>query len=214
MRYKQFIVSTLCLGAFAVCTVFWGESSVRGQNTSPLDTAPGATSSAPGTAAPAPTGNLIPNGDFALATQDPAWPDGWSKPKGPGTTWESDGGVHFLRLVAQEPGKMLMLYREVGTPAGVKNLQVTFKYRTSGIVAGAQNWMNARAMFHFLDANRKTVAPDPHVLVFSGPPVTWAEATETCAVPAGATTLVLMPSLFKVQAGTLDLAEIKVVPVP
>jgi endoglucanase len=178
-----------------------GEISLYGQTTN----APPATASAPA------AGSLVSNGDFALATKDPTWPDDWSK--GKGITWETEGSTHFLRVVAQQPGQHLMVYREVPIPTGVKNLQITIKYRTSGIVVGSQNWMDARGIFHFIDDSRKNVVPEPHVLDFSKDADAWTVASESCSVPDGATKLVLMPSLFKVQAGTLDLAEITVTPV-
>jgi hypothetical protein len=163
-------------------------------------------------AASAPVPNsIVSNGDFSLATRDPAWPDDWQK--GAGLSWESEGGKHFLRVTATEPGKMLMAYREVAIPAGVKKLEISIRYRTSGVVHGEQNFMDARAIFHFVDAGHKPLKGDPAVMDFSkGAGTDWTTATEVCAVPDGADKLVLMPSLFKVAAGTLDLAEIRVTP--
>ena len=160
----------------------------------------------------APAGSLVSNGDFSLATQDPTWPDSWGKAAG--ITWEAEGGKHFLRLTAQAPDKLLMAYREINIPAGVKNITISIRYRTSGIATGAQNWMDARAIFHFLDADRKPVKPDPKLLDFSKNAADWTVTSEQSAIPDGATKLVLMPSLFKVAAGTLDLAEITVTPTP
>jgi len=159
-----------------------------------------------------PASSLVANGDFSLATKDPTWPDGWGKAT-PGITWETEGTTHFMRLVAQAPGKMLMLYNEVKIPDGVKNVEISFRYRTSGVQAGEQNWMDARAIFHFLDANRKLISPDPSPLRFSKDAGTWMIASESCPVPSGATILQVIPTLFKVTAGTLDLIEIKVTPV-
>jgi hypothetical protein len=158
--------------------------------------------------------NLLSNGDFSVATTDPTWPDDWGKAKAPGVTWQAEDGKHFLRLTAQAPDKMLMAYREVTIPAGTTHLQVTARYRTNGIVPGSQNWMDARTIFHFLDDNRKPVTPDPGVMDLSRDAGSWTDATETFNVPAGATRLVLMPSLFRVQAGTLDLAQITVTAAP
>jgi hypothetical protein len=166
------------------------------------------------TPAPAITSNLLPNGDFSAATTDPTWPDDWGKAKAKGVTWETENGKHFLRLTAQEPNKLLMAYHEVVIPAGVTKLTITIHYRTSNIAVGSENWMDARAIFHFLDDNRKPVSPDPHLMDFSADATVWTEATETVPVPPGATRLVLMPSLFRVAAGTLDLADISVTPAP
>jgi len=155
---------------------------------------------------------LLSNGDFQLATADPTWPDDW--PKGAGITWETDSGKHFLRLVSQKPGQHLMAYREIPIPPGIKNVQVTIRYRTSGISPGVQNWMDARAIFHFIDDSRKVLSPDPGPMDFSSDAADWTVASAQYAVPAGATKMMLMPSLFMVAAGTLDLAEVDVTAAP
>jgi hypothetical protein len=152
--------------------------------------------------------SLLSNSHFELATKDPNWPDDW--PRGAGITWESENGTHFLRLVQQTPGKILMAYREMKIPAGVKGLKITITYRTAGVVHGKQNWMDSRAIFHFMDSSRKPVKGDPKVIGFSTKAAAWTVGSTSCVVPDGATILQLMPSLFMANAGTLDLAEVSV----
>jgi endoglucanase len=197
---------------------------------SSLDSAPGAATATltnlapaaptlPAASAPAPAVDtsssseegvaLLSNSKFEDATENPSFPDDWGKPA-PGITWESENGAHFLRLVQQTPGKLLMAYREMKIPAGTKGIKITIRYRTSGIVAGKQNWMDARAIFHFLDASRKQLKGDPHIIGLSPKASGWTEGSVTAPVPDDATTLVLMPSLFMANAGTLDLAEVSV----
>jgi len=158
------------------------------------------------------TGSLVSNGNFESATKNPAWPDGWGKGPSPGMTWEVDNGKHYLHMVSQSPGQTLMAYREVPIPPGVNGLEIYFRYRTAGIKKGTQSWFDARSMFHFLDSDRKPVQPDPKAMVFSTKAADWTEATQRTTVPAGAASLQMMPSLFQVAAGTLDLAEIRVKP--
>jgi hypothetical protein len=199
------------------------------QNTSPLDTAPGGenapavTTNSPVQAAPAAPSapanapapdadlgsSLLSNPDFSQATKDANWPDDWGHPIA-GVTYATDGGAHYLHLVQQTPGKMLMAYREMPIPAGTKGIKITIRYRTAGIVRGKQNYMDARAIFHFLDGSRKPVKPEPGVIGFSDGAADWTEGSVSAVVPDGAQTLQLMPSLFMAQAGTLDLAEVKV----
>jgi endoglucanase len=215
-------ISLACVAYFNL--ILLPEISLHAQNTSPLDTAPGAPTAtltnAPATPSaasePAPTSlsatnegpSLLSNDDFSAATKDPAWPDDWGK--GGGISWESENGTHFLRLVQQHPGKMLMAYREMAIPPGVKGLKFTIRDRTSGVVHGAQNWMDARAVFHWMDASRHEVkAPSP-VIDFGTNDSTWTERSANLIVPDGATKLVLMPALFMVAAGTLDFADIRV----
>ena len=172
---------------------------------SPLDTPPGGATSDSSSVA---NTSLLTNPEFVLATKDPTWPDDWGK--GAGISWETENGKHFLRLTSTEPGKMIMAYREMPIPAGVKTLQITIRFRSTGVVAGEKNYMDARAIFHFLDASRKQVVGDPKTLDLTRNDGSWNTATEQCVVPTGAATLVLMPSLFKVTAGTLDLGEVSV----
>jgi endoglucanase len=153
--------------------------------------------------------SLLSNGDFSQATANPAWPNDWGQDKG--ISWETGNGTHFLRLTQQESGKMLADYREMPIPAGVKGLEVTARYRTTGVVHGKAEWMRARVIFHFLDGARKQVDPDPGLLDFGNDTKVWAEDSITCVVPEGATTLVLMPCLFEAQAGTVDFQFIHVI---
>ena len=216
---KLFTVIALYLGSIACSSA---------QNTSPLDSAPGSDNAAPGTsnavssaptpaAPPSPSADasanqgtsLLSNPDFSLETRDPSWPDDWGHAQ-PGITLETENGAHYLHLVQQTPGKMLVAYREIKIPDGVKGIQITIRYRTAGIVHGKQNWMDARAIFHYMDATRKQLKPEPKVIGFSTKAATWTEGSVTAPVPDGAVTLVLMPSLFMANAGTLDLAEVRV----
>jgi hypothetical protein len=191
---------------------------LQAQNKDSTDTAPGA-SPAPAPAAPAAPAppvtdsgaNLLSNGNFETpSAKDPNWPDIWGK--GAGITWENENGKHFLRLVQQKPGAMLMAYREMAIPAETKGLEITIRYRVTGLALGTSNWFDARTIMHFLNSDRKQVTPDPGALVFSKNAPEWAEVTKRFVVPPDATVLQLMPALFQVAAGTLDLQEIKVTP--
>jgi endoglucanase len=210
---------TMFIGGACVALMACGGMTLYAQNTSPLDTAPGvpvATSTNPPPAAPTPSPavptdsgpSLLSNSNFELATKDPTWPDDWGKADG--ISWESESNFHFLRLVQQQPGKMLMAYREMNIPEGVKGLKITIRYRTAGVVHGKTNWMDSRAIFHFIDVSRNVLAGDPPPMIFPAASGTWAEGSVNAVVPDGATELMLMPSLFMANAGTLDLANVRV----
>jgi len=196
--YLKFQSRNACFLAIFLSPIISGGIALYGEDTN----------TPPANAAPAVS--LVSNGDFSTASNDPSWPDNWSK--GAGISWETENGKHFLRLTAQKPDQHLMAYREIAIPPGVKSLVITIRYRTAGIVTGTEKWYDARAIFHFMDDARKTVPTDPPPMSFRTDASDWTVATEQCVVPDGATKLVLMPSLFKVQAGTLDLAEITVTP--
>ena len=193
-------------------------ASLHAQNNDSTDTAPG------GNPTPAPVSitapiklppldpaatSLLKNGDFETpSVEDSSFPEGWGKADG--ITWEIAGDKHFLRLVQKEPGKMLMAYREVAIPADAKALEVTIRYRTADIKTGTNNWFDARTIFHFLDVQRQQVKGDPGAMIFSTKAGSWSTVTSKFVVPEGATILQMMPALFQVAAGTLDLSEIRI----
>ncbi len=166
-------------------------------------------------------GNLLENGDFQTADKAGTFPVGWGRAtEGSGVTWEQDNGKRFLRLVQQEPGKILMLYRIVPLPADAKGLEVTARYRTAGVQNGTQMPGDARAILHWLSGGRTghleyghPVTPEPPSLVFSGKAADWTEVKKRMLVPADATKLQLMPGLWFAKTGTVDLAEIRIAPI-
>jgi endoglucanase len=152
---------------------------------------------------------LIPNSDFSSDSKGAGWPDGWGK--GDGITWETESGAHFLRLTSQRPGQMLMLYREISIPAGVKAAELTVRYRSAGIKKGEKPWFDARVIVNFMDAARKAVKPDASPLVLKPEAAEWTTVTKRFVIPEGAQKIKFMPSLFQVAEGRVDFAEIKLV---
>lgn len=155
--------------------------------------------------------SILVNGDFETDSKGKKWPDGWSKPQG--VSWEEEDGKHFIRLVAQTPGETLMVYKELDIPPATAALEITIRYRTAGVQKGAQSWFDARTMFQFMDSDRKELQPTPSPLVFSLESDAWSEKTQKIKVPEGAAMLKLMPCLFQVESGTLDIDEIVIKPV-
>jgi endoglucanase len=150
--------------------------------------------------------SLLPNGDFSQDANGDGRPDGWIL-GGEGVTWERSEEKPFLRLTAPAPGKMVSVFQEVAIPEGVRGLDVEIRYRTKGVKAGEKNWHDARTVFQFLDADGKEVRPQPGPIVFGSEVPEWKVARRQILVPENAARLKIMPSLFEVKAGTLDLAE-------
>jgi len=150
---------------------------------------------------------VVPNGDFESDKDHDNWPDGW--PKQAGLSWESEAGNHFLRLKQTEPGKMLMVYQALPLGAEAKNLTLRFRVRYADVKAGAQNWNDARLIFHFKDAARQELKPDPTPVYFLGTSKGWEEKAARLTVPQGAALLEIMPSLFQVASGTLDIDDLR-----
>ena len=165
------------------------------------------------------TGNLIPNGGFETIGKD-GGAESWGKGNDDGSlSLQEENGEHFMRLVSNDPQKLRMLYRMVPLKSGSKAIEVKFRYRTTDIVKGTELPGDARAVMHFLDGTRvghlengKVIAPDPSAIIFSPKAGEWTEVSRRYLVPDGATKLQLMPSLWKVKSGTLDIADMSVAP--
>lgn len=154
-------------------------------------------------------GSLLSNGDFQQDADVDHWPDHWSRGDA-GTGWQSESGESYVRFASPEPGKKVAVSRDIVLPAGVTGLEIAIRYRTQGVKRGGKPWSDARAIFHFLNVEEKALSPDPSPIVFGDNQADWKETRRQLIVPAGAATLRLMPGLFHVAAGTLDVAEIRV----
>ncbi len=156
-------------------------------------------------------GSLITNGDFEtdVKKQD-GWPDDWGRLK-EGGSWESEGGNHFLRMTSPKPGSMVMAYRTFDIPAGTEALELSWRQRVTGLKKGTSPWFDARIMLELKGIDgTKVGSPSPP---YSQKDTDgWVERRTSFLVPDHALTLVLMPSLFQVQAGTFDLDDLVLKP--
>ena len=164
------------------------------------------------------TGNLVPNGGFENVDKD-GNPAAWGKQQAEGISWLQEKGDHFMRLVSQDPKKARMLYRMVPLKLGIKGIEVTIRYRTDGVTKGDQSPGDARVVMHYLTGlrwghleNGKEVSPQPADIELSSGAKDWTEITRRYLVPAGATKLQFMPGLWNVQSGTLDITDLRVIP--
>tara|TARA_R100000027_G_scaffold2734_9_gene2703 strand:- start:1101 stop:2756 length:1656 start_codon:yes stop_codon:yes gene_type:complete len=151
---------------------------------------------------------LLGNSDMEADTDQNGWPDSW-----PGSTvhrWEVEEGNRFIRMTSQEPGEMLTLLRMVEIPTGAEALKLTWRWRVSDLVRGEKSWFDARMMIDILDANGKSLKPSPKPSYSRGTKGQWVEKEREFLLPEGAATLKIMPTLFRVQSGTLDIDDIRV----
>jgi endoglucanase len=192
-------------------------AELHAQAASALDTAPGAnagTNSAATPAAPAPPPvpagtTLVSNGDLESATKTAGWPDDWDKTEYGTVTWKADGAKHYFNLVSQKPQEHVQVYRIIAIPLGVTGIEFSARYRVAGLKPGRFPEDDARTILEFLRVNRKPLAAAPPV-VFSADAATWTNITERIAVPPDISFLAIMPCLYRVDAGTLDIAKIEV----
>ena len=151
--------------------------------------------------------SLITDGDLESGSLSSG---GW--PVSPGVSVEEEGGNHFLRLQAEEPGKQIQAYRKLAIPAGTQKLNVSFRVRYTNITPGAQNWHTGRVVMHFKDSGGQVVKPDPAPFAFKGSSDSWVEKSVQLSVPEGAVALEFLPALFQVTQGTLELDDVVITP--
>ena len=155
---------------------------------------------------------LLSNGGFEVDKNSDGWPDGWPRVKG--TTWEEEGGNHFLRLRAAKAGEMIIVYRAVPVQASQKAMELRYRVRYTGIARGKEIWHDGRIVVDFKDAGGKKMKGGPRHPNFTGSSEGWQDGAERFLVPEGAKTLEVMPAMFQVAAGTLDLDDFRLVSIP
>jgi hypothetical protein len=154
--------------------------------------------------------SLLSNGDFQTDDGN-GWATGWPHPDG--VTWEKEDNVRFLRFTAAEPGKMLMVYRQLVIPQPLPPaLALHLRVRCEDVKPGEKPWFDARVLLQWKDANGKTLKLQPSAPNFHGSTKGWVDKTIYFSVPPHAHLLAIMPCLFRVERGTMDLSLLEVLP--
>jgi len=146
--------------------------------------------------------SLIPNSNLETNA------DGWNLPPDTASWLTEPGGNHFIRLKSAAPHEMVMIHRSIEIPAGTKALQLTWRWRVTDLKTGRLPWHDARIIFELVDASGKktSVQPDP---VYANENIPrWEQKSVSFLIPADAARLKLMPALFEVSRGTLDIDDL------
>ncbi|MEZ0385559.1 MAG: cellulase family glycosylhydrolase, partial [Verrucomicrobium sp.] len=157
-------------------------------------------------------GSLLTNGNFETESKAKNSPDGWGK--GAGISWEKEEGAgnRFIRLASLSPGQTVLLYRDCPVPEGTGALALTWKQRIQGLKKGAKPWFDARIMLEFKGADGKTLPGKPSAPYAQKDTDGWVDKRAEFLVPAEAVSVVVMPALFQVKSGSLDLDDISLKP--
>ena len=109
-------------------------------------------------------------------------------------------------------GQISSVYIPVFFPEGTEALAFTCEVKYDGVVQGAQNWYNARIMSDYIDRNYKKVKGGPTIGGWTGTH-DWMSVRKVFEVPTGVPGIALMPALFNVKAGTLELRNMSLEPI-
>lgn len=149
------------------------------------------------------TGNLLTNGNFEAVSGGE--PNAWPLPDG--ATLEQEDDNHFLRLTPAKDKQMLTIYRVVPLKPAHKAMKLTFRARARELVRGSANWHDGRIILDFKNDEGEKLKPGPSHPSFRGTTDGWIAKELSFLVPEGATKLDVMPALFQVKSGSLDLDD-------
>ena len=116
----------------------------------------------------------------------------------------------YAKLVSTEPGKLVCAYKEYDVPSGVEALKMSWKWEVKNLKTGEKPWFDARVLFKFKDANGKEIQ-NPGPVYIQKDTKGWQDRETSFLVPKEAVTLVVMPCLFRVKAGEMEMTDVRCV---
>ncbi|MEO8613738.1 MAG: cellulase family glycosylhydrolase [Luteolibacter sp.] len=164
------------------------------------------------TAHPAAGLSLISNGDFSLATKDPKSPDEWNWDKDSPISWEEENGKHYLRLMSQKPGQLVQLTRAIPLTPDFKGLELSASFRIANFKFGSSFAKDIRLAYRFLDGGGTPISKAGGGFVLDSHAKDWTDIQRKFMVPQGAASIEVIPTINQVASGTLELQEIRLVP--
>ncbi len=152
-----------------------------------------------------PATSVLTNGNFEANAE------GWSLPDG--ATIQEEDGNHFLRLQFTKLDHLVAAPQTITPDPSHEAYAFSVRARYSDIKPGIQQWHDGRIILDFKDAKGNRLA-SPSPPYFKKTSKGWIGKTIEFTVPVGAVRLEIMPALFNVKGGTLDLDELKLIPIP
>lgn len=121
-------------------------------------------------------------------------------------------GELYARLVSTTPGKLVNDYKEYPLPEGVEALRLSWRWNVKGLKTGDKPWFDARMLLKFKGADGKELKPEPPPSYVQRDTDGWKDRESAFLVPTGAVRIAVMPCLFQVKAGEMELADVRLVP--
>ena len=116
----------------------------------------------------------------------------------------------YAKLVSKEPGKLVNAYKEYDVPSGVEAMKVSWKWEVKNLRTGDKPWFDARVLFKFKDASGKEVK-NPGPVYTQRNTQGWQDRETSFLVPPEAVTFVVMPCLFQVNSGEMEMKDVSCV---
>lgn len=139
---------------------------------------------------------------------------GWAKRKARAKERVANGGSlipaqngPYAKLVSKEPSKLVNAYKEYDVPADVEALKMSWKWEVKNLKTGEKPWFDARVLFKFKDANGKEVK-NPSPIYIQKDTKGWQNRETSFLVPKEAVTFVVMPCLFQVKSGEMEMTDV------
>ena len=120
-------------------------------------------------------------------------------------------GESYAKLVSTEPGKLVNAYREYDLPAGVEAMKMSWQWEIKNLACGEKPWFDARVLFKFKDAAGKELKGEPGPVYTQKNTKGWKSREKSFLIPKDAAKLVVMPCLFMVKAGELEMKDVRLV---
>ncbi|MCM8540726.1 MAG: glycoside hydrolase family 5 protein, partial [Lentisphaeraceae bacterium] len=152
--------------------------------------------------------NLIKNGSFEELDSKGQCLD-WSKL--PSTSEiKKEGKNSFLSITQLEAGKFTMIYRQLFLkPEHIgKEMDFSCHYRVKNLVKGEKTWNDARVILKFRNKEGKEFGKIKP-LYFPSSTSKWQSAKTRFTVPEGAVKIEILPTLFQVKSGELELDNLR-----
>ncbi|MAX25369.1 MAG: endoglucanase [Phycisphaeraceae bacterium] len=151
--------------------------------------------------------NLFLNGDLQAGSTE--LPAKWGLKPEQGVTCKTQGDNRFLRLTSMHPGKTVLTYREFyfnPDDAG-RFLRLSFKMRCNDLQRGEKPWFVGTLFIQFVDDNNKKLSPGVRGIPRVKGTMDWQDKSVDMVIPDKAVKLQIMPVLFNVKSGTMDMDD-------
>src|SRR5690606_1741722 len=93
-------------------------------------------------------------------------------------------------------------------PADAKALELSFRMRCTGLKTGKEPWFDARIIMNFRDASGQQLKPAPPAPAIRTDTKGWVQKSVSFEVPPGARAIEVMPTLFQVKSGTMEIDDL------